>query len=342
MASKIPNENNKRKGHSSSRSAQTFNFKGIKDLPLEFSISCLCLDTERKHQVINKNIMNNIDLKSLLRLYLARKEYANKILNRFNSRIRENTVLISSKNKTNNNEKSLSLHRAHEKNHSLCDSFSDYSFEGHNNSKIQSLDLSKICSINSSESNQSNFFNFSDYIYNRPYNTGLSTLYKKILPISENNSSEEENSFQEEYQQKNEIIYSNSMYKGNSNKGKPHGFGKEIWKDGSYYEGMYRNGLKTGRGKFFWADGNEFEGYFINNEMQGFGKFNWKNGDFYEGMWKNSKMHGEGKFTWKNGDKYIGAYNQGIKHGYGIFIWNDGRINKGQWINGNISSLNIR
>ena len=76
--------------------------------------------------------------------------------------------------------------------------------------------------------------------------------------------------------------------------------------------------------------------------MQGFGKFNWKNGDFYEGMWKNSKMHGEGKFTWKNGDKYIGAYNQGIKHGYGIFIWNDGRINKGQWINGNISSLNIR
>jgi hypothetical protein len=69
-------------------------------------------------------------------------------------------------------------------------------------------------------------------------------------------------------------------YEGSTKLGRPHGFGKMIYKDGSWYEGQWESGQRQGSGVFQFPASND----------------TYKS---YQGDWKQDKMHGSGTLYWK-------------------------------------------
>ena len=61
----------------------------------------------------------------------------------------------------------------------------------------------------------------------------------------------------------------NTIYEGQIRKGKPHGFGRRIFKDGSYYSGLFRHGQVHGFGTLHNKhDKIEEQGYWKNGVLQ--------------------------------------------------------------------------
>ncbi|XP_069466285.1 MORN repeat-containing protein 1 isoform X2 [Ambystoma mexicanum] len=152
-------------------------------------------------------------------------------------------------------------------------------------------------------------------------------------------------------------VYPNSFfrYEGQWKKGKKHGHGKLLLKDGSYYEGEFADGEIEGNGSRYWAaSGNAYSGQFSCGELHGSGVMQYgdgaryegefdcglreghgmlvdKDGQTYEGSFHNNKKHGEGQMSYRNGDHYEGDWVLDQRQGHGVLHCADGTIYEGQW-----------
>ncbi|CAC5419856.1 unnamed protein product [Mytilus coruscus] len=153
-------------------------------------------------------------------------------------------------------------------------------------------------------------------------------------------------------------------YEGEWVKGKKHGFGKLLLKDGTYYEGQFNQGEITGTGfKFFSATKCKYKGQFVKGEMHGRGIMefpdsseyegnfvhNRKNGygimrtplTQYDGGYQSNMRHGEGRMVYapmrfdktSNGDRYEGYWVADKRHGPGVLHCADGSIFDGNFDN---------
>ncbi|XP_039223418.1 MORN repeat-containing protein 1 isoform X3 [Crotalus tigris] len=154
-------------------------------------------------------------------------------------------------------------------------------------------------------------------------------------------------------------VYPNSFFKyeGQWKRGKKHGRGKLLFKDGSYYEGEFADGEIVGHGLRYWAStGNTYSGQFLFGELHGHGVFHYgnggryegefcygiregygsligKDGETYQGSFHNNKKHGGGKMKFLNGDKFEGDWILDQRQGHGVLQQPDGTVYEGQWRN---------
>uniref|UniRef100_H3AVE3 MORN repeat containing 1 n=2 Tax=Latimeria chalumnae TaxID=7897 RepID=H3AVE3_LATCH len=154
-------------------------------------------------------------------------------------------------------------------------------------------------------------------------------------------------------------VYSNNFfrYEGEWMRGKKHGHGKLVMKDGSFYEGQFENGEINGNGFRFWAaTGNSYSGQFHFGELHGYGVMKYgiggkyegefsygmqeghgvlmdREGQTFQGSFHNNKRHGEGKITFLNGDQYEGDWVMDQRQGHGVLCCADGSVYEGQWRN---------
>ncbi|XP_045873697.1 MORN repeat-containing protein 1 isoform X2 [Meles meles] len=153
------------------------------------------------------------------------------------------------------------------------------------------------------------------------------------------------------------FVYPNSFfrYDGEWRRGRTHGQGKLLFKDGSYYEGEFVDGEITGEGCRLWASsGDTYSGQFVLGEPQGYGLMKYKAGGHYEGelshglreghghlvdrdgqayrgWFHNNKRHGPGHMVFRNGDKYEGDWVRDQRQGHGVLCRADGSTYEGQW-----------
>jgi len=122
-----------------------------------------------------------------------------------------------------------------------------------------------------------------------------------------------------------------SMYKGDMQGVKRHGYGKIVWVSGDVYEGEWKDDIQSGWGKNNWREGAGYTGFFCNNVKEGIGKYLWEDGNEYFGEWKDNKMEGIGRYTWNDGKLYLGQWVCGSMDGFGVLMWKDGRKYEGEW-----------
>ncbi len=81
-------------------------------------------------------------------------------------------------------------------------------------------------------------------------------------------------------------------YFGQTEGGKPNGWGKATFPSGKTYNGEWKDGKMHGMGQEFYNNGIlRFEGEYKNGYRDGFGKAYLRDGKlFYEGNWKNGEQ----------------------------------------------------
>ncbi|GCB66197.1 hypothetical protein scyTo_0013550 [Scyliorhinus torazame] len=120
-------------------------------------------------------------------------------------------------------------------------------------------------------------------------------------------------------------VYPNSFfqYEGEWAKGKKHGIGKFLMKDGSYYEGEFLNGEIEGNGVRYWAaSGNEYCGQFSQGEIHGYGVMKYFNGARYEGEFHYGARTGHGAMIDNEGQVYRGSFHSNKRQGEGELFYN--------------------
>lgn len=121
-----------------------------------------------------------------------------------------------------------------------------------------------------------------------------------------------------------EYASNGAVFKGEMKKGKRHGAGTQVWKDGSRYAGEWRDDKANGCGRLMHADGDVYEGQWKNDTAFGKGKYYHVQGAVYEGDWVDDSQQGQGREEWPDGTYYEGSYVSGKKEGRGKFYWVDG------------------
>ncbi|XP_046543654.1 MORN repeat-containing protein 1-like isoform X2 [Haliotis rubra] len=152
-------------------------------------------------------------------------------------------------------------------------------------------------------------------------------------------------------------------YEGQWQRGKKHGHGKLLMKDGTFYEGLFANGEIQGHGyKYFATSGCKYTGQFERGELHGYGVMQYKDGTLFEGEWAHNRKqgygvlktgenstyegefvgsmrHGDGTMIYNgvykasNGDRYTGNWVMDKRQGQGHLICQDGTEYEGQWLN---------
>ncbi|XP_037684749.1 MORN repeat-containing protein 1 isoform X2 [Choloepus didactylus] len=130
-------------------------------------------------------------------------------------------------------------------------------------------------------------------------------------------------------------VYQNSFfqYEGEWKRGKKHGHGKLLFKDGSYYEGEFVDGEILGQGCRYWASsGNTYCGQFVLGEPQGHGTMWYKAGGHYEGAFSRGTREGHGLLVHQDGRVYRGSFHNNRKHGLGQMFFPNGDTYEGDWV----------
>ncbi|RUS92178.1 hypothetical protein EGW08_000031, partial [Elysia chlorotica] len=130
-------------------------------------------------------------------------------------------------------------------------------------------------------------------------------------------------------------VFENSFfrYEGEWMKGKKHGHGKLLMKDGTYYEGQFINGEINGNGyKYFASSMAKYTGQFLNGEMHGHGIMTYLNGNVYEGQWYKNKKQGFGILKTSDKAVYEGTFHGHVRDGEGTQTYDNGDRYEGYWV----------
>ena len=128
------------------------------------------------------------------------------------------------------------------------------------------------------------------------------------------------------------INYSDgTKYIGETQNGKPNGFGTYTWTNGDKYEGNWKDNKKHGQGTLTLASGNKYIGEFKNDKRNGKGTLTWSNGDKYVGNFSDNKIHGQGTLTFAIGGKYVGEFKNGKRSGKATVTLSNGDIYVGNY-----------
>lgn len=74
---------------------------------------------------------------------------------------------------------------------------------------------------------------------------------------------------------------------------KPHGIGRQEYRDGSVYAGPFVNGVRQGPGgQFSFSNGDTYVGQFAGGDKHGRGEYRWCDGSFYNGRWERDRRSG--------------------------------------------------
>ena len=117
---------------------------------------------------------------------------------------------------------------------------------------------------------------------------------------------------------KQELIYENGKYFGETLNGIEEGRGVFNYKNGDIYDGDWKKGKKEGKGTYIFKSGGVYEGEMKDDNIEGKGIFYYSNGDIYEGNFSDYTRHGKGICYYTDGERYEGDWRGGVKHGQGI------------------------
>lgn len=130
------------------------------------------------------------------------------------------------------------------------------------------------------------------------------------------------------------ILFANgNTYIGGLKDDMLHGLGRlEDKCNNSVYEGQFENDKRHGFAKFVYEDG-EYIGHYMDNKRHGKGKETDAIGNVFDGDYIDGNA-AYGKMSYANGDVYIGHFNKDDnRHGFGKFIsMETGDLIEGEWI----------
>ncbi|OSM06147.1 MORN repeat-containing protein [Magnetofaba australis] len=109
------------------------------------------------------------------------------------------------------------------------------------------------------------------------------------------------------------------------------GFSVVRFANGNVYRGYYHKGRKHGQGLFIWRDGRRYEGEWRNGRMNGVGVMSFPLGSRYVGQFVNDKKQGSGVYHWANGGVYEGEFHNNLRHGLGVYVSPEGKRFAGIW-----------
>jgi hypothetical protein len=129
-----------------------------------------------------------------------------------------------------------------------------------------------------------------------------------------------------------------TVYKGEWQNNKKHGYGIQVWANGNKYEGDWSRGFREGHG-VFWVKKNkklqkQYAGNWKRGLKDGLGVFFYGNGDRYEGNWGNGVRQGRGTLFFANGDVYVGDWNEDKQSGFGTLTRANQDVYEGEWLTG--------
>lgn len=127
---------------------------------------------------------------------------------------------------------------------------------------------------------------------------------------------------------------SGSVYRGQWDGNKRHGYGAQQWPDGTRYEGEWSNNSADGRGRFTFDDGDVYIGFWLRNKFHGFGSYYNMNKLVYVGEWVQGRRQGFGVEVGSSLQpdvEYLGSFSRGHKDGRGVCRWPDGSEYRGEW-----------
>ena len=131
-------------------------------------------------------------------------------------------------------------------------------------------------------------------------------------------------------------------YKGKVENRKKQGFGIVTWEDNSYLYASFENNKTQGFCKFHDSQTNStFTGLYVNNRPNGYGIFYKSDKVTYEGSWMNNHLIGVGIEIWKDETYYQGQFDNSVKKGYGLYRWEDGSIYQGEWDNNQMNGIGM-
>jgi hypothetical protein len=113
-----------------------------------------------------------------------------------------------------------------------------------------------------------------------------------------------------------------------------HGFGIMSYRDGSVYTGNFEYDKRHGFGKCLYHDGlGVYIGFWANGKRNGLGKMVYSNGEVYTGNFEYDKRHGFGKCLYHDGlGVYIGFWANGKRNGFGKMVYSNGEVYYGEWL----------
>lgn len=129
-----------------------------------------------------------------------------------------------------------------------------------------------------------------------------------------------------------------TVYKGEWQNNKKHGYGIQVWSNGNKYEGDWAKGFREGHG-VFWIkkDGKlrkQYAGNWIKGHKAGLGVYFAPDGSRYEGNWEDGMRQGRGTLFFENGDVYVGDWNQDKQSGFGTLTKANQDVYEGEWLGG--------
>lgn len=116
-----------------------------------------------------------------------------------------------------------------------------------------------------------------------------------------------------------------TVYVGETEDGRPHGFGKLTTPDGYIYMGNWFHGEKTGRGSEWKSDGEKYIGQFKGGLRHGQGVVYYPDGSSYSGDLRANRLEGYGTRHYEANDKYVGYWRNDCRHGRGV-LYRRGQI----------------
>ncbi|CAF1193350.1 unnamed protein product [Didymodactylos carnosus] len=100
-------------------------------------------------------------------------------------------------------------------------------------------------------------------------------------------------------------------YRGEYHRGRRHGNGTLVWRDGRTYTGKFANDRRGGIGTMTYRDGSTYTGAFVKGRRQGKGQRTYANGSTYQGSYENDVKQGLFVVHNGNGDRTIEVYDKG-------------------------------
>lgn len=139
--------------------------------------------------------------------------------------------------------------------------------------------------------------------------------------------------------------YESSVYRGDWEHGKKHGWGEYRHNDGSSYVGEYLAGKKHGYGVCTFSDGAVYDGEWKEGAMIGPATYTYPDGMLFQGQFRGNKKCGKGIYVYPDdsfyqgelldglykhgmvidepadGCHYVGCLDKGERHGIGIYFY---------------------
>lgn len=123
-----------------------------------------------------------------------------------------------------------------------------------------------------------------------------------------------------------------SVYKGDVEELRKHGYGTLVFDDGGEYVGAFSDGKFEGNGVRKWADGASYSGEYQNGLYHGYGTLVASDGSIYTGNFKNGEKHGQGEIKYPNGDSFAGEFENDMRKN-GVYTWVNGESIEGEFEN---------